>query len=219
LIINIDQIERFCYLVIFCIWAMMSKSWNTWDFYCYLFLDLVEAITDVLCAPETTSPTVRPTGSIHFDNIAIVSHRSTVCHYRVNSTLGHPCDKFSLPPPPPSGGRRIGPRRKFWVILVEVFLIFWFWVILVEVFFIFLFLPSSCHWYIELDHKFELLLICCMHLEVKNNFDPECTKFWYIIFLAPRMCPSHSVTGKNGMLLQLMLLPCSLLFASLQRTY
>ncbi|XP_011029487.1 PREDICTED: uncharacterized protein LOC105129212 [Populus euphratica] len=59
---------------------------------------------------KTTSPTVRPTGSIHFDNIAMVSHRSTVCHYRVNSTLGHPCDKFSLPPPPPSGGRRIGPR-------------------------------------------------------------------------------------------------------------
>ncbi|KAI9385819.1 hypothetical protein POPTR_011G119300v4 [Populus trichocarpa] len=59
---------------------------------------------------ETTSPTVRPTGSLHFDNIAKVSHRSTVCHYKVNSTLGHPCDKFSLPPPPPSGGRRIGPR-------------------------------------------------------------------------------------------------------------
>ncbi|KAG6755280.1 hypothetical protein POTOM_041099 [Populus tomentosa] len=73
-------------------------------------INLVDAITDVLCAPETTSPTVRPTSSIHFDNIAIVSHRSTVCHYRVNGTLGHPCDKFSLPPPPPSGGRRIGPR-------------------------------------------------------------------------------------------------------------
>ncbi|KAB5534620.1 hypothetical protein DKX38_017706 [Salix brachista] len=72
--------------------------------------DLVEAITDVLNAPETTSPTFRPTDSIHFDSIDIVSHRSTVCRYRVNSTLGHPCDKFSPPPPPPSGGRRIGPR-------------------------------------------------------------------------------------------------------------
>ncbi|KAJ6376378.1 hypothetical protein OIU76_025504 [Salix suchowensis] len=59
---------------------------------------------------ETTSPTFRPTDSIHFDSIDIVSHRSTVCRYRVNSTLGHPCDKFSPPPPPPSGGRRFGPR-------------------------------------------------------------------------------------------------------------
>ncbi|KAG6756446.1 hypothetical protein POTOM_039875 [Populus tomentosa] len=40
--------------------------------------DLVDAITNVLCAPETTSPTVRPTSSIHVDNIAIVSHRSTI---------------------------------------------------------------------------------------------------------------------------------------------
>ncbi|CAK7327641.1 unnamed protein product [Dovyalis caffra] len=59
---------------------------------------------------ETTSPTVRPTDSIHFDNNDIVSHHSIVCRSRVNSTLDHPCHKFALPPPPPSGGRRIGPR-------------------------------------------------------------------------------------------------------------
>jgi hypothetical protein len=77
-------------------------------------------------APETTSPTVRPMDSIHFDNSDIISHPSVACRSRANSILDHPCHKFALPPPPPSGGRRFGPRRKFWVISVEVFLIFLF---------------------------------------------------------------------------------------------
>ncbi|KAJ6752063.1 hypothetical protein OIU85_002482 [Salix viminalis] len=59
---------------------------------------------------ETTSPTDRPTDSIHFDNSDIISHPSVACRSRANSTLDHPCHKFALPPPPPSGGRRFGPR-------------------------------------------------------------------------------------------------------------
>ncbi|KAI5605448.1 hypothetical protein BDE02_01G352400 [Populus trichocarpa] len=59
---------------------------------------------------ETTSPTVRPMDSIHFDNSDIISHPSVACRSRANSILDHPCHKFALPPPPPSGGRRFGPR-------------------------------------------------------------------------------------------------------------